>query len=271
MTTTPALLGREKALVGMVHVGALPGTPRSNRPLAAVTGQAVEEAVVLADGGFDAIILENMHDVPYLRREVGPEIIASMTRIAQAVRERVSLPLGIQILAGANRAALAVAHSVGARFIRAEGFVFASVADEGLLDEADAGPLLRYRKAIGANEVAILADVKKKHSAHAITADVDMTETVRAAEFCGADGVIVTGAATAQAVSFEDLRAARSAAQRLVLVGSGVTPDSVGPLFAHADGLIVGSWYKRAGRWNQPADPARVREIVQAANAARSK
>ncbi len=269
--TTPALFGREKALIGMVHIGALPGTPRSARPLSGLIGQAVEEAITLADAGFDALILENMHDVPYMRREVGPEIVASMTRVAQAVRERVSVPIGVQILAGANRAALAVAHAVGARFIRAEGFVFASIADEGLLDEADAGPLLRYRRAIGAAEVSILADVKKKHSAHTITADVDMAETVRAAEFCGADGTIITGPSTGQAIAFEDLRAARQAARGLVLVGSGVTPDSVGPLFSYADGLIVGSWYKRGGRWDQPADPARVRELVQAAHTARSR
>src|SRR5690606_22936151 len=100
-----------------------------------------------------------------------------------AVRDAVACPLGIQILAGANRAALAVAHAAGLQFIRAEGFVFASVADEGLLDEADAGPLLRYRKMIGAEHVAIFADIKKKHSSHAITADVDVSETTKAAEF----------------------------------------------------------------------------------------
>lgn len=267
--TNPAMLGRDKALVGMVHVGALPGTPRAGRPIAALAGQAVEEAVLLADAGFDAILLENMHDVPYLRRNVGPEIIAAMTRIGQAVKDRVSIPLGIQILAGANHAALGVAHAIGARFIRAEGFVYASVADEGVLDEADAGPLLRYRRAIGAGEIAILADVKKKHSAHALTADVDLGETVRSAEFFGADGVVITGSATGRAVEYDDLRAARQAAKGPVIVGSGVSPDSIAFLFAHANAVIVGSWYKRAGRWDQPPDAARVRELVQAVRSAR--
>ena len=87
--------------------------------------------------------------------------------------------------------------AVGAAFVRVEGFVFAHVADEGLI-ESDAGALLRYRRAIGAEGVRVFADVKKKHSAHAITADVDLAETAHAAEFFLADGVIVTGAATGE-------------------------------------------------------------------------
>ena len=85
---------------------------------------------MLADAGFDAILLENMHDAPYLLREVGAETIAAFTRVACEVRAAVNLPLGVQILAGANRAALGVALAAECAFIRAEGFVFAGVADE---------------------------------------------------------------------------------------------------------------------------------------------
>ncbi|MHC4947349.1 MAG: BtpA/SgcQ family protein [Planctomycetota bacterium] len=265
-----AIFGRERALIGMVHVAALPGTPRSRLGVADVARQAAGEARLLADAGFDAVIVENMHDLPYLLRDVGPEITASMTAVAAAVRAAVALPLGVQILAGANRASLAVAHAVGAEFIRAEGFVFASVADEGLLADADAGPLLRYRRAIGAEAVRILADVKKKHSAHAITADVDVAEIARAAEFFGADGVIITGVATGLPIRVDDLGTARVATELPLVVGSGVTPDSIGDLFAYADAIIVGSWFKRDGLWSNPPDPDRARAMVAAAEAARA-
>ncbi len=49
------------------------------------------------------------------------------------------------------------------------------------------------------------ADVKKKHSAHAITADVDIGETAATVEFMRADAVIVTGAATGLEASDADL------------------------------------------------------------------
>ena len=147
------VFGVVNPLIGMVHVGALPGTPRYCEPLSSTIDRAVKEAQLLSESGFDAIILENMHDVPYLRGTVGPEITAAMTAVASAVRAVVSVPLGVQILAGANQEAMAVALAADLAFTRAEGFVFASVADEGLLDEAAAGPLLRYRKAIGSRFV----------------------------------------------------------------------------------------------------------------------
>ncbi|MEM7311267.1 MAG: BtpA/SgcQ family protein [Planctomycetota bacterium] len=269
MKSPQELFGRERALVGMVHLGALPGTPRSADPVSALVERAVGEARLLADAGFDAVLLENMHDVPYLRRDVGPEIVAAMTAAATAVRAAIELPLGIQVLAGANREAVAIAHAAGCSFVRAEGFVFAAVADEGLLESADAGPLLRYRRAIGAEDVAILADVKKKHSSHALTADVGTAATAGAAEFFGADGVVVTGAATGAETDARELAECRAATSLPLVVGSGTTPDNVAELFRHADAAIVGSWFKRGGRWSEPPDPVRARRLVEAARASR--
>jgi membrane complex biogenesis BtpA family protein len=269
MRSARDIFGVSKAMVGMVHVGALPGTPRASEPVEAIVERAVAEARLLVEAGFDAVMVENMHDVPYLRREVGPEIVAGMTAVARGVRAAVEVPLGVQVLAGANRAALAVAQAASAQFIRAEGFVFAAVADEGLLEQADAGPLLRYRKQIGAEGIAILADIKKKHSAHAITADVDIAEFARAAEFCGADGVIVTGVATARPTDINDLRRVRVATRLPVAVGSGTTPDNMREMFDSADAVIIGTWFKDRGEWNNAPDPVRVGEIVAAANRAR--
>ncbi len=270
MPTAAEIFAAPKALVGMVHVGALPGTPRSRgERVSEIARAAVAEARLLEVAGFDAVILENMHDTPYLRREVGPEIVAAMAVVTREVRSEVGLPIGVQILAGANRAAVAVAHAAGAGFVRTEGYVFAAVADEGLLDEADAGPLLRHRRAIGAEDVRVLCDIKKKHSAHAITADVDLAETARAAEFFGADGVIVTGTATGRPVSYEDVRAVRTATRLPLAVGSGVTPDNARELLTHADALIVGSWYKERGSWRNAPDPDRVSSLVAAVDRAR--
>lgn len=266
------LFGVTKALIGMVHVGALPGTPASDgRSVAKIAKAAAAEAKQLISGGFDGVIIENMHDAPYLKREVGPEIVAGMTAAAIEVRSAIGdeIPLGVQVLAGANRAALSVAHASGAGFIRAEGFVYAAIADEGLLDTADAGPLLRYRAAIGANNVKILCDIKKKHSSHAITADIDLAETARAAEFFRADGVIVTGTATGRPTKVDDVRTVRTATSLPLAIGSGTTPENIREMFEYADAVIVGSWYKGDGDWKNPPDEKRVRELVNAANRAR--
>ena len=262
LTTFRDRLGSPRALIGMLHVGALPGTPSAQTPLEAIVEQAIADARIYRDEGFTALAIENMHDRPYLRGAVGPEIVAAMSIVAREVRRDVTLPLGIQILAGANREALAAAHASGADFVRVEGFVYAHVADEGVI-ESCAGELLRYRRLIGADRVLVLADIKKKHSAHAITADVSIVETAKAAEMFLADGLIVSGPATGVAASPAEVRAVADGVRLPVLVGSGLSADNLSQ-FAHATGFIVGSSVKRGGHWDQPLDRANVRAIVRA-------
>jgi hypothetical protein len=268
MTITDSPLP-DKAVIGMIHVRPTPASPgntgESVEVLAAIASQ---EARILADAGFDAVIIENMHDAPYIHGDrLGPEVVSAMTRVGLEVRHEIDLPIGVQILSGGNRHAIAVAQSVGGGFVRCENFVFAHVADEGLLGEAEAGPLLRYRREIGASGIRVLCDIKKKHASHAITSDISLAEAVRAAEFFGADGVIVSGASTGQAVAPDDLREARGATDLPVIVGSGVTPDSVGGLLELADAVIVGSSIKKGGLWSNELDPARCAALVQAARA----
>lgn len=135
-----------------------------------------------------------MHDVPYIQNEhIGPEVIASMARVSAEIKQIFpNTPCGIQVLACGNCQALAIAKAANLQFIRAEGFVFSHVADEGFTD-ACAGHLLRYRKQIDAEHILILTDLKKKHSSHSITNDVSLLETVHAAEFFLTDGIILTG------------------------------------------------------------------------------
>src|SRR6185312_10751854 len=98
-----------KPVIAMVHVGALPGTPASAQSLRAIEAQAVKEAKIYRDAGVDGLMIENMHDTPYLRGGVGPEIVAAMTIVGRAVKDAAKLPCGVQVLAAANREALAVA------------------------------------------------------------------------------------------------------------------------------------------------------------------
>lgn len=251
----------KRQIIAMIHAGALPGTPRASASVGELASAAAKEAGILAKAGVDAVIIENMHDRPYIKGEPGPEITAAMTRIAAAVREASGLPCGIQILAGGNRAALAVAQAAGCDFIRAEGFVFAHVADEGII-ESCAGDLLRFRRQIGAENIQIIADIKKKHSAHAVTADVDIAETAKAAEFFSADGVIVTGSATGEITDLEELRTVRNATNLPLCVGSGITTENANRYFEYADALIVGSSLKVDGRWENAVCAERVQGFV---------
>jgi len=256
------LFGVPRALIGVIHVGALPGTPENSQSVAAIAEAAVAEARVYATAGFHGLTIENTHDRPYLKSAAGPEIGTAMAVIGAEVRRAVPLPLGVQVLAGANMWAMAVAHACGAGFIRVEGFVFAHVADEGLI-ESSAGALLRYRRAIGAGGVRVFADIKKKHSAHAITADVDIVETAKAAEFFRADGVVVSGISTGQPADAEEVRAVRGAVSIPTLIGSGITPENIAQ-YAAADAFIVGSSVKCGGLWSNPLEPERCAAVARA-------
>ena len=260
----PPTLRRPRPILAMIHVRALPGTPAATQGLDAVIAAAVAEARIYREAGVDGVLIENMHDTPYLRGGVGPEIVAAMTAVALAARAEARLPCGVQVLAAANREALAVALAAGLDFVRAEGFAFAHVADEGII-ESSAAALLRYRRQIGAERVQVWADVKKKHASHAITADLDLGATAEAAAFMRADAVIVTGSVTGDPPRIEDVRAAKARAGIPVLLGSGVGPHNLSRFFEVADGFIVGSALKEGGRWQAPVDPARVAALVSAA------
>lgn len=255
------------AVIGMIHVGALPGTAQASKSLSSIIADAVAEAVLYEDSGVDGVILENMHDRPYQNGDstVGPEIIASMTRVATEVRTILSCPCGVQVLAGANRGALAVALAADLQFIRAEGFVFGHLADEGWMD-ACAGPLLRERARLGpeAQTIQIWTDIKKKHSAHAATADVSLAETAQAAAYNLSDALIISGAHTGSATAPEDLVSVKEATELPVYIGSGLTAENVSA-YRLADGFIVGSSIKEEGYWENPLCKERLNAFVDAA------
>ncbi len=258
MTT---LFPRSKPVIGVIHVGALPGTPRSSQSVSELVTSATEEAKLYRECGVDGVIIENMHDVPYLRSEVGPEIVAAMTAIGIEVKRECRLPVGIQILAGANIEAMAVAHAAGLDFIRAEGYAYAHVADEGII-QASAAQLLRYRRMIEATRVQMWTDIKKKHSAHAITADVSLGITAETVEFMGSDCVIVTGTVTGEAPKVADVQEAKNHCHLPVFLGSGISEANIAEFYDEADGFIIGSAFKAGGLWSNTVDPVLVTRFM---------
>ena len=252
---------KQKPVIGVIHVGALPGTPRSTQTIPELVTSARREAQIYRESNVDGVIIENMHDVPYLRGEVGPEIVAAMTAIGIEVKAENRLPVGIQILAGANIEALAVAHAAGLDFIRAEAYAYAHVADEGLM-EASAAKLLRYRRMIGATRIQVWTDVKKKHAAHAITADVSLGTTAETIEFMGADCVIVTGGVTGEPPTVSDVREAKSHCRLPVFLGSGISAENINEFYEEADGFIVGSSFKIDNYWANTIDRSRVERFM---------
>lgn len=252
-----------KVIVGMIHVRALPGTPKYDLKPEEIIQKAIEEAKIYQRNGIDVVAIENMHDLPYVKNP-GPEISSIMAIIGREIK-KLGIYCGIQILAGANKEALAVAKAAGLDFVRAEGFVYAHIADEGYI-ESCAGELLRHRKAINAEEVMIFVDIKKKHSSHSITSDVSIEETAHAADFFGADGLIITGISTGVKPSLEEVKKVRESTKNKIILGSGITDENLRDYVKYAEIFIIGSFFKKQGLWSNEMDEERIKRFMKEFN-----
>jgi len=224
----------------------LPGSPRASRTAGEVARAAAEDARVLADAGYDAVIVENFGDAPFLPR-VGPVTVSAMTVAALRVRDACpDLALGINVLRNDADASLAIAVVVGAAFIRVNVHVGARVTDQGVI-QGEAGSTMRQRHALGAPHVSVWADVDVKHSAPLGVRAV--AEEARDAVHRGlADAILVTGEGTGRAVDTAKLEDVRRAVDVPVYVASGVTAGSLAQLARSSDGVIVGSALRRDGK-----------------------
>lgn len=262
----------DQAIIGMVHLAPLPGSPAGRQPLSKVVQAACHDARLLADAGFDALIIENFGDAPFRPTTVDPHTVAFMTVAVRAVMAAVSIPVGVNVLRNDAIAAVAIAGVCGAAFVRVNVHTGAYATDQGLM-EGRADETLRYRRRLtgGAqgNQTAampaILADVHVKHAMPLAAAPI--AQTAEEAAYRGrADGLIVSGAATGKPTDLADLKAVREAVpDRPVYVGSGVTPDTVAEWLAVANGVIVGTAIKRDGLTTAPVDAARAAALVKAA------
>jgi membrane complex biogenesis BtpA family protein len=249
------------AVIGMVHVGALPGAPRFGGSMDAVIESALRDARALREGGCDAMAFENFGDRPFFKESVPAETIAGLTRVIAEVVDEVKLPFGVNVLRNDAASAIAIAAATGASFIRVNIHTGAMLTDQGII-EGRAAETLRKRAAL-CPDVLIFADHMVKHATPiAATDEVQAAKDLRHRGF--ADGIIISGLETgaeADHASFALVRDALSDAP--ILIGSGLSEKNAAS-FATADGAIVGTSIKIDGRLEAPVDPDRVARLVAA-------
>jgi membrane complex biogenesis BtpA family protein len=246
-------------LIGVVHLPALPGSPRSRLSIDACIEHALRDATALVAGDADALIVENFHDVPFFPSQVPAYTVAAMTAVCVAIRREVRCEIGVNVLRNDAAAALGVAVACGAQFIRVNVHTGAMVTDQGILN-GQAAETLRLRRALEAERIQIYADVLVKHAAPlgAVSLEDALRDTV---ERGLADAVIVSGTATGAPASPQDVRRATDIAIVPVYVGSGVTVENVSDVVPPAAGVIVGTSLKVAGRVENAVDVERVRAL----------
>ncbi len=255
------------ALIGVVHLPPLPGSPEYGGSFADVREGALVDARALASGGATGLIVENFGDRPFFPGRVPSVTTAAMAVVILAIREVFSGPVGVNVLRNDAETAIGLAAVSGASFIRVNVLVGTAFTDQGVV-EGKAHDVLRLRSQL-APQVAILADVAVKHATPppGVTLEQMAEDTFFRG---GADALIVTGRATGDPCPTDDLRRVRVAVPDApLLVGSGMTRESAATFRDLTDGAIVGTSLKQvglksAGLKQAPVDAARVRSLLGA-------
>jgi len=251
-----------KFLAAMIAVLPLPGSPLYDGDDQKVIDQALSDLEAYKKEGIDSIFLENDHDLPYIQPPLDEKGVALMTKIAREARKRFDGPIGIQMLEAANITSLEIAAEADLDYIRAEAFVFAHVGGSGIIN-GSAGKILRRRRELKAEHIQVFADVKKKHGSHSLTMDLDIKDEIIQAKFFLADGVIVTGQFTGVNPDQDDLVKAKSVTKLRVLIGSGMTAENITDYLPLADGFIVGSDFRKDGKFLEKLEPERLSKFMK--------
>ena len=258
------LFSHPRPLVGVVHLLPLPGSPRGGPGLATVLERALRDAEVLAEGGAHGVIIENLGDAPYAKGSVEPHVVAMMSVVALAVRERFgdALVIGTNVLRNDARSALAVASAANAQFVRINVHVGAMLTDQGII-EGQARDTLLYRNRIGPG-LKIAADVLVKHAA-----PLAPTDPVQVAKDTlmrgGADALILTGTGTGAKTDVGLLRTLREALPEAPLwIGSGLTEQNAAEYVPWANVAIVGTALHQDASLEAPLCIDRTRALVKA-------
>jgi membrane complex biogenesis BtpA family protein len=263
------VFGAAKPVIGMVHFGALPGSPLYD-PEAGLEGLVegiAKDLRALQAAGFDAVMFGNENDRPY-EFAVDPASTATMAYAIGRLRQEITVPFGVNVLWDA-KSSIALAAATGAAFVR-EIMTGTYASDMGPWTP-NAGAAMRYRDRLHRRDLALLYNISAEF---AFSLDQrSLPDRARSAVFSSIpDAILVSGAITGEAASLSDLEAVKKAlSDTPVLANTGVKHATVADVLRLADGCIVGSSLKVDGNTWNPVDPERAAEFMRLARSARGE
>ena len=259
-----AVFADTKPVIGMVHIGALPGAPLFD-PETDLVAAARADLLALQDAGFDAVMFGNENDRPY-EFVVDTASTATMAAIIGQLKSEITVPFGVNVLWD-PMSSIALGAATGAAFVR-EIFTGTYASDMGSWTP-DAGKAMRYRDRLGRSDMAMLYNVCAEF-AHSLDMR-SLPDRARSAVFSSIpDAVLVSGQITGEAAALSDLEAVKAVLPNIaVMANTGVKHETIADVLAISDGCIVGSSLKVDGdTWNA-IDPERAKDFMDRARQAR--
>lgn len=250
---------QSSTIIGMVHCLPLPTTAGFSGDYPKIIDQAVQDAVTLEKAGVDAVIVENMGDVPF-SAHINKAQLAALTAVAAAVGNAVKIPMGIDAAFNDCEADIAIAAVSAAAFIRVPVFVDTVCTTDGIINPC-AKKCMEFRKQMGLEHVKILADVQVKH-AHMMLPYVTIEQSASEAAGSGADGIIVTGNQIGEETPIDLIKRVKQVVKLPVFAGSGVNTENIKEQMRVADGAIIGSSLKEGGVLTNPIAYDLVKKVL---------
>lgn len=251
---------KSKAVIGMAHIGALPGTPLydADGGMAKLVDGVVADVEKLQAGGVDAIMFGNENDRPYVFKAPA-EGIAAMTAVVQAIKPMLCVPFGVNYLWD-PLASVAIGSVTGASFVR-EIFTGLFASDMGLW-QPDAAAAAKLRRNLARPDMKLLFNINAEF-AHSLD-ERAIGLRARSAVFSSlADAILVSGPLTGQPAEQSHLvSVAESVRDVPIFANTGVNIDNVRDILKIASGVVIGTHFKVDGiTWNA-VDGDRVKRFM---------
>ena len=254
-------LGKKKAVLGMVHMGAMPGTPfYEEGSYEATFEKAVSDAQALYQGGADGCLVQTVDRVYTTKDESDPARIAGVANIVYAISQRTGpeFQIGVQLMRNALKASLGIAKVCGGSYLRCGALVGATLTSHGIV-EANPYDVMSYRAQIGAKHIKMIAEIDSMHFKW--FGGKPVGEVAAQARYVGADAVSLGD--PDEETTLRMIREVRKAVPGLPIILAGYTNHAnAARMMAEVDGAFVGTSLEK-GKWGGPIDVERVREYVK--------
>jgi membrane complex biogenesis BtpA family protein len=252
----------KKYVVGLVHLKPLPGTPLfAEGDLELSLEKALKDTQALLDGGADGCLLQSVDKIYPSSDDTDYARVSAMAVIAHEVRKLVGsrdFKIGVQLMWNCITPSLAVVKVCGADFTRCTCMVGTTPSPFGTIN-ADPLKVQSYRKYIGAQKVAMIAEIQGYHFKGEYDSEAIRVQAQSAKTVCADAVEVMHKDEELNNRIVHDIKSMKGSLP--VVLGGGTDLSNVVRRMKEADMALVGSCFEN-GNWGGNIDPNTVKEYV---------
>lgn len=262
MTWINEVFHKNKAIIGMCHLKALPGDPLydAKRGMEGIYQSALQDVNSLQLGGIDGIQFTNEFSVPYEKNDQSnPVVVAAMATIIGRLKEHITVPFGVNCI-GDSIATISLCAATGATWTR--GTYYGSWATNEGIVEGECAKVYRLRHNLNCDSLKLIHYIVPENSKD--LADRDPITSLKSHCFLNQpDALGLAGLVAGQKISVDMLKLVRNAFPDIVLFTvTGINETNVKEIMTISDAAFVGTSLKYDGIFNNQIDVNRVKKLM---------